>query len=80
MQGRPGLHIEHLRQLVRLRRASGWLGIAAVITVLAFYQLHRKEPALFEAADTFAAHHAAAPAHGPTAVPSRLVNRPLRAS
>lgn len=74
MQGRPGLHVEHLRQLVRLRKDSGWLGIAAVIALIAFYQLHRSEPALFEAADTCAAHHAAAPAHGPAAVSSRLVN------
>ena len=67
IQGRPGLHFEHLRQIVRLRRASGWLGIAAVMAALAFYQLHRKDPALFEAADTCTAHQttdAGAPATG----------------
>ncbi len=74
MQGRPGLHVEHLRQLVRLRKDSGWLGIAAVIALIAFYQLHRSEPALFEAAHTYAAHHAAGPAHGRAVAVSPFLN------
>jgi putative copper export protein len=53
---RPGLHIGHLRQLVRLRKASGWLGILAVVATLVFYQLHRRDPALFEASRPFAMH------------------------
>lgn len=71
---RPGLHVEHLRQLVRLRKASGWLGIAAVMGALVLYQLHRKEPALFEAADTYAAHRAAGPVQDPAAASSPLRN------
>lgn len=51
VDGRPGPHHEHQRQLARLRRSSGWLGLLILIAVLVFYQLHRSEPALFQAAD-----------------------------
>lgn len=56
MHERPGLHIGHLRQLVRLRRAGGWLGFFALIAALAMYQLHRDEPALFESAHGYTMH------------------------
>lgn len=55
-EGRPGLHFEHLRRLVQLRKASGWLGIVALVAALAFYQLHRKDPALFESSGERMAH------------------------
>lgn len=47
---RPGLHIEHLRQLVRLRRASGWSGILAFAGLLAWHCMDRMDPDLFRAA------------------------------
>lgn len=58
---RPGLHFQHLRQIVRLRRASSWLGILCVVAVLVFFQLHRHDPALFQAADPYAAQGATTP-------------------
>lgn len=58
---RPGLHFHHLRQIVRLRRASSWLGILSVVAVLVFFQLHRHDPALFQAADPYAARGGATP-------------------
>jgi hypothetical protein len=47
---RPGLRIEHLRQLVRLRRASGWLGILALTALLILRGMDRMDPDLFRAA------------------------------
>ena len=47
---RPGLHVEHLRQLVRLRRASGWLGILAFTSLLALRGMDRLAPDLFRSA------------------------------
>ena len=47
---RPGLDVEHLRQLVRLRRASGWLGILAFVGLLALRGMDRMDPDLFKAA------------------------------
>lgn len=59
---RPGLHVEHLRQLVRLRRASGWLGILVLAGLLALRGMDRMDPDLFRAAvrerDVSAARHA----------------------
>ena len=52
----PGLRIEHLRQLVRLRRASGWLGILAFTGLLALRGMDHMDPDLFRAA--LPEHHA----------------------
>jgi hypothetical protein len=47
---RPGLHVEHLRHLVRLRQASGWLGILAFTGLLALRGMDRMDPDLVRAA------------------------------
>ncbi len=61
IDGRPGLHVEHLRNLVRLRQASGWLGILAFTGLLALRGMDRMDPDLFRAAmrehRISAAHH-----------------------
>lgn len=59
---RPGLHVEHLRHLVRLRQASGWLGILAFTGLLALRVMDRMDPDLFRASmqdhRISAVHHA----------------------